>query len=473
MALMDNARTQQLVEDAWDGSILPTLSEYITIPNKSPAYDPEWQEHGYVDKALDLIESWCRAQDVPGAQISVHRLPGRTPVLLIEVPGDSDETVLLYGHFDKQPEMIGWRDGLAPWTPVREGDRLYGRGSADDGYATFASLTALKVLKEQGQQHARCVILIEGCEESGSPDLPFYLEALADRIGTPSLIVCLDSGAGNYDQLWATTSLRGIVAGNLHVSLLKQGVHSGAASGIVASSFRVLRQLLDRIEDPKTGAILLPEFYVDIPLERLEQAERLAGILGESVYREIPTLDGVLPNSPDVKELILNKTWRPALSITGAGGLPSLENAGNVLRPTTSLHLSIRVPPTCDAVAATAAVKRALESDPPYGAQVVFEPDHSAAGWNAPATEPWLLDSIEGASQAFFGREVAFIGEGGSIPFMAMLGEKFPKAQFLITGLLGPESSAHGPNEFLHVPTAKKLTSSVVQVIADHYARPQ
>lgn len=470
---MDNVRTQQLVEEAWDGSILPTLSQYITIPNKSPAYDPEWQEHGYVDKALSLIEGWCRDQNVPGAEISVHRLPGRTPVLLIEVPGDSDETVLLYGHFDKQPEFTGWRDGLDPWTPVREGDRLYGRGGADDGYATFASLTALRILKELGEKHARCVILIEGCEESGSPDLPFYLEELADQIGTPSLIVCLDSGAGNYDQLWATTSLRGIVAGNLHVSLLKQGVHSGAASGIIASSFRVMRQLLDRIEDPKTGAILLPEFYVDVPKERLEQAERLAGILGDNVYKDIPTLDGARPNTTDVKELILNKTWRPALSVTGAGGMPSLENAGNVLRPTTSLHLSIRVPPMCDAIAATAAVKSALESDPPYGAHVVFEPDHSAAGWNAPVTEPWLLDSLESASQAFFGREVAFIGEGGSIPFMAMLGEKFPQAQYLITGVLGPESSAHGPNEFLHVPTGKRLTSAVVQVIADHCLRPR
>jgi len=470
---MDTARTQQSVEEAWETSILPTLSEYIRIPNKSPAYDAEWEAHGYVDKALALIEGWCREQDVPGAEISVHRLPGRTPVLLIEIPGDSDESVLLYGHFDKQPEMVGWREGLDPWTPVREGDRLYGRGGADDGYATFASLTAIRLLKEQNLPHARCIILIEGCEESGSPDLPYYLEELADRIGTPSLIVCLDSGAGNYDQLWATTSLRGIVAGNLHVSLLKQGVHSGAGSGIIASSFRVTRQLLDRIEDPKTGAILLPEFYVDIPQERLDQAERLATILGDSVYSEVPTQDGVQPNTTDVKELILNKTWRPALSVTGAAGMPSLENAGNVLRPSTSLKLSIRVPPTCDAEAATAALKRVLEADPPYGAHVVFEPDHAAAGWNAPATEPWLLDSIEAASQAYFGREVAFIGEGGSIPFMAMLGEKFPQAQFLITGLLGPESSAHGPNEFLHIPAAKKLTGSVSQVLADHFARPR
>ena len=470
---MDNARAVKLVEDAWQESILSTLQEYISIPNKSPAYDPEWQAHGYVEQALQLIAGWCQKQDLQGATISVESLPGRTPVLLIEVPGDSDESILLYGHFDKQPEMAGWRDGLGPWTPVLEGDRLYGRGGADDGYATFAALTAMRVIEEQQLPHARCVILIEGCEESGSPDLPYYLDALAGRIGTPSLIVCLDSGAGNYEQLWATTSLRGIVAGNLHVSLLAQGIHSGYGSGVVPSSFRVLRRLLDRIEDPRTGEVVLPEFHVDVPQERLDQAAKLAAILGENIYRDAPLREGVEPSTRDVKELILNRTWRPALSVTGAAGLPALEDAGNVLRPSTSVKLSIRVPPGCEPETASAALKRVLETDPPYGAHVSFEPDHSASGWNAPATEPWLLDALDSASKAYFGREVAFIGEGGSIPFMAMLGEKFPKAQFLVTGVLGPGSSAHGPNEFLHIPTAKKLTAAVAQVISDHYSRPR
>lgn len=468
---MDTQRVEALVNAAWDDSILPALTEYITIPNQSPAFDPDWQTHGHMDRALALLEGWCRAQAVPGATISVERLPGRTPVMLIDVPGDSDDCVLLYGHFDKQPAMTGWREGLDAWMPVREGDRLYGRGGADDGYSTFASLTAIKVLKEQGVPHARCVILIEGCEESGSFDLPYYLEALGDRIGVPSLVVCLDSGAGNYEQLWGTTSLRGIVAGSLHIEMLSQGVHSGYGSGLVASTFRVLRLLLDRIEDSSTGRILLPEFFVDIPTERLQQAEQLAGILGDNVYRDFPLLPGVEPVSYYVKELILNRTWRPALSVTGAEGLPSLESAGNVLRPRTAVKLSIRIPPTCNPEAATAALKRVLEEDPPYGAHVRFDADHPAAGWNAPATEPWLLDSIQSASKAFFGKEAAFIGEGGTIPFMAMLGEKFPEAQFLITGLLGPEANAHGPNEFLHIPTGKKLTSSVAQILADHYGR--
>jgi len=468
---MDRDAVQQLVEETWQDSILPALARYITIPNKSPAYDADWQSHGYMDQALDLLTAWCNEQGIRGAAISIERLPGRTPVLFIEVPGDTDETVLLYGHYDKQPEMTGWREGLGPWTPVFEGDRLYGRGGADDGYSTFASLTAIRALQQQGLKHARCVVLIEGCEESGSFDLPYYLEALADRIGTPGLIVCLDSGAINYDQMWATTSLRGIVAGDLSVELLSQGVHSGYGSGVMASSFRVLRQLLSRVEDERTGEVLLPEFHVEIPEERLAQAAQLAGIVGDRAYTEMPLLPGVTPVTLEPKELLLNRTWRPALSVTGAAGMPSLENAGNVLRPITAVKISIRIPPGCHPLALGESLKRTLEADPPYGARVRFELDHAAAGWNAPETEDWLLRSFQRASEDFFGREPAFMGEGGTIPFLAMLAEKFPRAQYLVTGVLGPDASAHGPNEYLHIPTAKKLTCCVARVLADHAAR--
>ncbi len=468
---MEHAATRRFVEQVWDRSILPALREYITIPNKSPAFHREWQEHGHMERALQLIADWCRVEAIPGAELGIERLPGRTPLLYLDVPGEgSDDCVLLYGHFDKQPEFTGWRDGLGPWTPVLEGDRLYGRGGADDGYATFASVTALRALKEQGVRHARCFIIIEGCEESGSFDLPFYLDALADRIGNPSLVVCLDSGCGNYEQLWATTSLRGLVTGTLTVELLREGVHSGA-SGVVASSFRVLRQLLSRLEDERTGEILARDFHTGIPAERIADAQKLAGILGDDVYRELPLLPGAQPVTLDVKELILNRTWRPALSITGAAGLPPLESAGNVLRPLTAVKLSLRIPPGVDPSAATARLKELLESNPPYGAHVTFVPDQAAAGWNAPATEPWLRDAVADASGAFFGREAAAMGEGGTIPFMAMLGEKFPTAQYLITGVLGPGSNAHGPNEFLHVPTAKKLTCAVAHVIAAHARR--
>jgi acetylornithine deacetylase/succinyl-diaminopimelate desuccinylase-like protein len=466
---MDVAKTQALVEQVWDASVLPALESYIGIPNKSPAFDADWASHGYMDAALELIVDWCRRESPANATIEVHRLPGRTPLLLIDVPGnEASGCVLLYGHFDKQPEMTGWREGLDPWAPVLEGDRLYGRGGADDGYSTFAALTAIKALEGQGIPHARCVILIEACEESGSPDLPFYLETLAGQIGTPSLMVCLDSGCGNYEQLWGTTSLRGIVAGTLSVELLSEGVHSGTWSGVAASSFRVARMLLSRIEDQDTGEILLPEFHVQVPPDRMNEVEQLAGILGTSLQEELPMLPGVQPVSAQTRELILNSTWRPTLSVTGAGGLPPIENAGNVLRPITQLKLSLRIPPTCDPEAAAEALKRTLEADPPYGARVRFEVDAPASGWNAPETASWLRQSIDEASNEFFGRPAAYKGEGGSIPFMAMLGERFPQAQFLITGVLGPGANAHGPNEFLHVPTAKKLTSSVAKVIADH-----
>jgi len=465
---LDHAGVFDFVNGLWDQSIVPQLVEYIKIPNKSPMFDAEWAEHGHMDKAVKLIESWCRDRPIEGLTVEVVRLAGRTPVILMEVPGQSDDTVLLYGHLDKQPEMTGWEDGLGPWKPVIRGDKLYGRGGADDGYAAFASLTAIEALQRQKVPHARCVILIEACEESGSFDLPFYVDHLAERIGSPTLVVCLDSGCGNYEQLWGTTSLRGIVTGDLTVEVLREGVHSGDASGIVASSFRIVRHLLSRIEDPETGYVH-DDFHVAIPPERVHQAQVVADVLGDEVYSKFPWVEGMHPMGTDRAELVLNRTWRPAVSITGAAGLPELSNAGNVLRPSTSVKISLRVPPTMDAEAASRRLKELLEADPPYGAKVTFETEPAGSGWNAPAMSDWLLDSLERASGVFFGQPAVFMGEGGSIPFMGMLGEKFPAAQFLITGLLGPGSNAHGPNEFLHVPTGKRLTACVSQILADHH----
>jgi acetylornithine deacetylase/succinyl-diaminopimelate desuccinylase-like protein len=443
--------------------------EFIRIPNKSPIFDPMWQENGYMGSAISLVEHWCRGQSISGMLFDEVKLEGRTPILFMDIPGDSSETVLLYGHLDKQPEMTGWREGLGPWNPVIEGDKLYGRGGADDGYAVFSALSAILALKDQKVPHARCVVIIEACEESGSYDLPYYIEKLANRIGVPSLIVCLDSGCGNYDQLWCTSSLRGLVVGDLKVQLLKEGVHSGDGSGVVASSFRVLRQLLSRLEDEKTGKILVNDFHVDIPNQTAEQAAQSARILGDEVFSKFPLLPGVQPVTMNPAELILNRTWRPALAITGAGGLPSLKDAGNVLRPMTAVRVSLRIPPGCDADRSSERLKQLFEADPPYGAHVEFELGHNAAGWNAPKMRPWLAQSVDGASETFFGRRAAFMGEGGSIPFMDMLGKRFPEAQFLITGVLGPNSNAHGPNEFLHIPTAEKLTCCIAHILADHF----
>jgi acetylornithine deacetylase/succinyl-diaminopimelate desuccinylase-like protein len=445
--MFDPKRLQDHVHQNWNDAIIPSLVDYIRIPNKSPAYDPDWAKHGYMEDAVRLMEAWARKRldALPGATLEVVRLEGRTPVILIEVPGSSDDTVLLYGHLDKQPEMTGWWDGFGPWTPVIKDGKLYGRGGADDGYAMYGSLAALLALKDQKVPHARCVILIEACEESGSYDLPFYIDHLAHRIGKPSLVICLDSGCGNYDQLWLTTSLRGNGVGTLTVRVLTEGVHSGDASGIVPSSFRIARQLLSRIEDEATGRILPDELYVQVPPQRIAQAQAAAKVLGPEVYSKMPFAGGTLPMADDLTELL----------------------------PSTTLKLSFRWPPTLDANKAIALVERILTKDPPYGAEVSVSFDRGGTGWNAPPLAPWLEASVARASDQAFGKPVVYMGEGGTIPFMGMLGEKFPQTQFVITGVLGPHSNAHGPNEFLHIKTGERVTSAVATILADHFNRPK
>jgi acetylornithine deacetylase/succinyl-diaminopimelate desuccinylase-like protein len=481
---MDFAKAAAFLDGIWDDEIIPALTDYIRIPNKSPAFDPDWEQHGHMEQVVQMFAAWARAKlaQFPGASLDVVRLPKRTPLIFIEIPGSAgasakagatikESTVLMYGHLDKQPEMLGWTDGLGPWQPVLKDNKLYGRGGADDGYALFASLAALLALKEQGAARARTVIVIEACEESGSPDLPFYIDHLGPRIGTPDLVVCLDSGCGNYDQLWLTTSLRGNLLGNLTVRVLTEGVHSGAASGIVPSSFRILRALLSRIEDQATGRMTLPELFVEIPPDRQKQAQEAAAILGDEIWSGMPFAGSTKPMVQGNAELILEKTWRPQLAVTAMDGYPLPANGGNVLLPYSTAKLSLRLPPTLEAETARAAMKTALEAAPPYEAEVMFDVPRGDNGWNAPALAPWLEASLNKASQTAFGAPVAFQGEGGSIPFMAMLGEKFPGTQFVVTGVLGPHSNAHGPNEFLHIPFAKKLSACVAQVLADHAAR--
>jgi acetylornithine deacetylase/succinyl-diaminopimelate desuccinylase-like protein len=469
---MDNAKLKSFTGQIWDDAVVPTLTEYIRIPNKSPAFDPDWASHGYMRDAVKLFERWARDRiaAIDGANLEVVQLPNRTPLIFIEIPGQGPKTVLLYGHLDKQPEMVGWMDGYGPWTPRMDGDKLFGRGGADDGYAMFGALSALLALRDQGVPHARCVILIEACEESGSFDLPFYVDHLAPRIGEPSLVVCLDSGCGDYERMWLTTSLRGTAIGSLTVRVLEEGVHSGDASGIVPSSFRILNQVIAKLEDPATGTIKPKELYSTIPEQRMQQAKQAAQVLGSEIYSKFPFAKGVEPVSHDLAELVLNRTWRPQLSVTGIEGLPAPQNAGAVMLPYTTAKLNLRLPPTLDGEKAGPMMKDVLEAAPPYNAKVTFDAERAMTGWNAPAFAPWLEKSVERASQTAFGAAPAFMGEGGSIPFMAMLGEKFPKTQFVVTGVLGPHSNAHGPNEFLHIPTGKRVTMAIAQIVADHFA---
>ena len=469
--LMDVDKARAFADAFWEEKILPALSEYIRIPVLSRAFDPDWETNGHTDRALALVGDWLEENVPPEASVRVGKIPGRTPVLLIEIPGDADRTVLMYGHLDKQPEMSGWRPGLSAWTPVREGDRLYGRGGADDGYAVFASVAALRAVEEQNLRHARVVILIEFSEESGSPDLPAYMKDFSSVIGTPDLIVALDSGVASYERIWSTTSLRGVVGCALKVEVLREGVHSGDGSGIVPSSFRIARQLLSRLEDETTGVVRPEGLRVPIPEGRLEEARAAAAALGEEIHSVFPWVSGMRPLSADPVELLLNRTWRPQLEITGQEGIPRLGDAGNVLRPFTTLKLSMRIPPTLSASRAQEILLETLSREPPYGARVSSELDEPAGGWDAPALAPWLREALDENSQALFGEKAMHLGDGGSIPFIGTLGRTFPDAQFFITGVLGPESNAHGPNEFLEIGYAKKLTAAVASVLAAQLAR--
>ncbi len=475
----DASTISTVTDRVWEADVLPALEDYIRIPNLSPMFDPDWIESGHMARAVELLRAWCAARPLPGAVVRVHELAGRTPVVTVDVPahggdadgdGHDDDVVLLYAHLDKQPPMAGWRDGLDPFEPVRQGDLLYGRGGADDGYGTFAALTALEALEAAGGRHTRCILLIEASEESGSPDLPAHVEALGDALGTPSLVIALDSFCATYDRLWLTTSLRGLCGVQVTVRVLDEGVHSGSAGGVVPSSFRILRRLLDRVEDSATGEVLVPELYVDVPADREHQIVAAAAELGDTAAGTYP-LVATRMREGDPAEQLRAKTWEPSLAVIGMDGIPPTASAGNVLRPFTTAKLSFRLPPTCDPQRAADAVVRTLAADPPHGAAVTIDVDDIGPGWNSPALAPWLDTAAEAASQAAFGEPYRAMGEGGTIPFMGMLGDRFPEAQFVITGVLGPGSNAHGPNEFLHVPMAKKVTEAIAHLLHAHAER--
>jgi len=488
--ILNTPQALDQVSRAWDQDIVKQLSNYIAIPAKSPMFDPDWAQHGFIETVVRNAFEWVQAQKVPGLQIEIVRLAGRTPVLFFELAASqgatqsqassqdntraSSQTAMFYGHLDKQPEFTGWRADLGPWTPKYLDDKLYGRGGADDGYAIYAAVAAIQALQSQHVAHPRIVGLIETCEESGSYDLLPYIDALKPRLGEVGLVICLDSGAGNYDQLWLTSSLRGMASGVLRVEVLTEGVHSGDASGLVPSSFRILRHLLDRLEDSATGRLLPAQFHCEVPADRLAQAQATANILGDEIYKRFPwahadcggASQSMLPTTTDPLQALLNRTWLPTLSVTGVEGLPELQNAGNVLRPYTAFKLSLRLPPLVDAASAVANLKALLEDNAPYQAKVTFDHAAGATGWNAPSTAPWFEQALNAASQSCFGAPCGYIGQGGTIPLMNMLSMGFPKAQMMVCGVLGPKSNAHGPNEFLHVPYAKKLTAAVAQVIA-------
>lgn len=464
------------IRQTWDTDILPSLVEYVAIPALSPAFDADWARSGHLDAVVEHMRSWIERRGLPGATVEILRLPGRTPVLVLDVPATEGVpaeagTVLLYGHLDKQPPFGEWSSGLGPWTPVLRGNRLYGRGAVDDGYSGYAATTAIESVLAAGGRHARCVVILETCEESGSPDLPEYLERLRPRLGEVSLVVCLDSGGYDYERLWLSTSLRGLIAAVVTVRVLASGLHSGLASGIVPSSFRVLRLLLDRLEDAETGRVLLPEMHVEIPADRIAEARASIETTPGAVREAFDLPDGLRLMAEDELELLLNNTWRPTLSVIGASGFPEPANAGNVLRPHSTLALSFRLPPTADAKAALVALRAALTTDVPYGAQVAIGGIEAENGWNAPAMAPWLRSTLDNVSDTVFGNPWRTAGVGGSIPFMGLLAEAYPDAQFVVTGAAGKDSNAHVPDEWLNLDQAARVTHAVAMILDAHAAR--
>jgi acetylornithine deacetylase/succinyl-diaminopimelate desuccinylase-like protein len=461
-----------LVAGAWAGQVLPSLSGLIEIPALSPAFDADWDASGQLRAAVDHVRTWIAARALPGAQCEVIELAGRSPVLLVEVPATPQAagrgTVLLYGHLDKQPPVGGWAEGLGPWQPVLRDGRLYGRGAVDDGYSGYAAITALEAVAAAGGEHARAVLLLETGEESGSPDLPAYMEHLAGRLGEVTLVVCLDAGGGDYERLWLTSSLRGVLNATVTVHVLRSAQHSGLASGIVPSSFRIMRLLLDRLEDPATGTIALASMNVEIPAAYRAAAQAAAAARPGALRALYPLVPGMRPASEDEVELILNNTWRPTLSVLGAAGLPEPAIAGNVLRAATSLALSFRLPPTADAQAARAELEQALTTDVPYGARVEISGVAAENGWCAPPSAPWLDAVLARLGAGVFGQPAASIGIGGSVPFMGLLGERYPQAQFVVTGALGADSNMHVPDEWLNVAFAAQVTEAIAHILDAH-----
>ena len=459
--------TETFVEEQFKTNILPGISEFIRIDNLSPNYDPEWNTNGKQEKAAQFLLNWALSQGVRGIKGEMIKAKERTPIIFFEVEANgSGKNIFMYGHFDKQPHFSGWAEGLGPCLPVIRGDNLYGRGGADDGYAIFSSIASIKAIQEQGKTHGRITILIEGSEESGSPDLIPYINDLKERIGTPDLVVCLDSGCLDYNTLWITTSLRGVVNVDIKIDVLEEAVHSGVGTGICPDSLMILRSLLERIEDSKTGRVH-EDFHVQIPQGRIEEMKSVGEEMKEGVIK-FKLKPGVKPLSDDYAEIIANNVWRPTITVTGASGFPAHKTAGNVLRASTEVRLSMRLPPTKNAKEAETQLIQKLTENPPFNAPIQVSGGHAGSGWNANVFSEKLDKCLERASQNAFGKKVMKFGEGGSIPFIKSLGDFFPQCEILVLGVLGPNSNAHSVNEALNIPYTKKITSIIAHVLNEY-----
>lgn len=470
---MNDDIIKTIVYQLFEEQTLPGIMDYIRIPNVSPNYDPQWDTNGNQEKAVSFLANWVLSQNLKGLSLSIYKEKKRTPFIYIEVNPSrvSDKrTVLMYGHFDKQPAYTGWSDGLGPTTPVIKDGKLYGRGSTDDGYALFGIITAIKTCQRINLPLPRIVIIVEGAEESYIEDLNFYLSALKTKIGTPDFIVCLDSGSEDYKRLWLTTSLRGNCAIDLTVKTLKVGMHSGGGTGFVADSYFILRRLLDRIENSDTGEIIIPESKVPLPKNRENEIRRLVTIVKDDYIKNYPFFENTQPIHKELFDLVVNNTWQSTLAITGADGFPEASTAGNVLRPFSSVRLSFRFPPGVDTQKVGESIVEILSKDPPYNAIVEAKLLSFGNGWNLDEKNysNQLKIVLNNASKRYFNNETEAFGEGGSIPFVQTFNQAYPNADLAVMGVAGPGSSIHGPDENLDLEFCRKFICCIAHMLSEY-----
>lgn len=458
------------INEFWDQHGIPGLMDFIRIPSKSTDFDPNWESNGFLKQACESAALWLKGI-IPDARCELLTETGRTPCLFVEIPPtkgyENSAAMAFYGHFDKLPETGEWQEGLGAWTPVLKNNCLYGRGSADDGYSFYLMGVCVAALKTLNHAHPRIIGIFETQEESGSKDLPYYLNLIHDRLGSVNAFFILDNSCSDYERLWTVSSLRGVIKGTLKVKVLSHGVHSGAYSGIVPDAYGIAQHLLSRVYDPLTSEVKIPSCLAKIPDTCQQQLQNVGNILGDQIWNRAPLLPGVSPISTQPDELLLQNTWKPALTITGISGIPVPENAGNIIHGDVALTLSMRVPPLIDLKQAVNDLNQLLTTDIPFGCEVSLTSISAEPGWASFHTDSKIQELLSKASECHFGKPLATTGQGGSIPIVNEFEKHLPNTALVVTGALGTDSNAHAPNEFLNMNYAKKLTAVIAQVICD------
>jgi acetylornithine deacetylase/succinyl-diaminopimelate desuccinylase-like protein len=377
------------------------------------------------------------------ADVQTLSVNGGQPAVVARRPApDGAPTVLLYAHHDVQP-VGAVRDWLSePFTPTQRGERLYGRGSADDKAGIAAHLAAVRAY--DGEPPVGVTVFVEGEEEVGSPTLAAFLDAYGDLLAA-DVIVIADSGNWAVGKPALTTSLRGLADVVVEVRTLEHAVHSGMFGGPVPDALSCLCRLLATLHDDAgnvavQGLISGPAAELDYPLDRFRA--------------EASVLDGVeLIGTGTVVE----RLWtRPALSVLAIDA-PRVAEASNTLIPVASAKVSLRVPPDNDARAALTALTSHLHSHAPWGAQVSVTAGDTAQPVAINAEGPAYDVTRSAFRDAWDGEEPVDIGIGGSIPFIAAFAEAFPDAAILVTGIGDPDTRVHGANEGLHLAEFRRV----------------